>query len=118
MERARFLLKNGRREKLEALCESLKEAPIRVRRLGLLMSVAMWSCKNDEGINELLGKWLFDEWKMLERSGGAPTTAEAFIERLQEIDARSPLIRSAMEIEAEAFLQAAKVLASALTGRS
>lgn len=112
--RARFLLDAERADILKELADSLKDAPLRVRRLGLPLAVAMWS-QNGPDLVELLARWLFDGWGMF---GGyaVPQGAVAMLRQLMEVEKDSPALRSALEVEAEEILQAAKVLSAALTG--
>ncbi|NOY25477.1 MAG: hypothetical protein GXP62_06345 [Oligoflexia bacterium] len=112
--RARFLLDTTRVGKLKKLVDPLKDAPLRVRRLGLPLAVATWSREGHDRLVQLLADWLFTKWGMLE--GAVPQGAPAFLDRLMDEDESSPTLRSAMEIEAEELLQAAKLISGALTG--
>ncbi len=113
--RARFLLDARRVDGIRRLVDPLKDAPLRIRRLGLSLSVATWSREGRNELNQLLADWLFSGWGML-NSGGVPQNVVAMINRLMEIEDQASLLRSAMEIEAEHFLQTAKVISAALTG--
>ena len=114
--RARFLLDPGRAAVLRTLANPLQDAPLRVRRLGLPLAVAMWSREGRSGLVDLLANWLFDQWGML-GNYPVPQDVAAMLDELMDIAQTAPALRSALEVEAEALLQAAKILSAALTGR-
>ena len=115
--RAEFLLADTRVDVVKKFVEPLKDAPLRVRRLGLPLAVATWSREGHDGLIRLLAEWLFKEWGMVS-SGSVPQGAPSFLDRLMDEDESSPALRSAMEIEAEELLQAAKLISGALTGNT
>jgi hypothetical protein len=116
-ERARFLLDAARVDRVKRLVDPLKDAPLRLRRLGLPVAVATWSREGHDALIRILADWLFEGWGMLEQ-GTVPQGSVALLDRLVMIDEKAPLLRSAAEVEAEQLLQTAKVLAAALTGES
>ena len=63
--RATFLLESGRADVLKKLVDPLKDAPLRMRRLGLPLAVATWSREGHDLLVQILSDWLFAEWKML-----------------------------------------------------
>ncbi len=113
--RASFLLHEDRVGYVKKLVDPLKDAPLRVRRLGLPLAVATWSREGHDRLVRLLAEWLFKEWGMV-RAGSVPQGAASFLDRLMDEDESSPALRSAMEVEAEELLQAAKLISGALTG--
>ena len=115
--RARFLLHDQRIHKVERLVDTLKDAPLRVRRLGLPLAVATWSREGADDLVKLLAEWLFAGWGMVD-AAPVPQGAPSFLNRLMDEHQSSPALRSAMEMEAEEFLQAAKLISGALTGNT
>lgn len=113
--RARFLMQAPHRQDLEKLVEPLKDAPLRVRRLGLPLAVAMWSREGHDALIRLLAQWLFDQWGMLPNYS-VPQAGAPMVRMLTTVADEAPAVRSALEVEAEEFLQAAKLLSSALAG--
>jgi hypothetical protein len=113
VERARFLLKEARRQ-LKDLEDQLKDAPLRIRRQGLPLALATWSHEGHDPLVQLVAKWLFEGWGVLE-GRGAPQGTKPILDALIKLDAEAPALRSAAEREAELFLQAAKVLSSAVS---
>jgi len=110
--RAKFLLASDRARTLDNLAEPLKDAPMRVRRLGLPLAVAVWSRQGHDELVELLSNWLFSEWGALE-GHSIPQGAGPMLQELMTVEQQSPTLRSAMEIEAEELLQVAKLLSDA-----
>ncbi len=115
--RAAFLLAEERIEIVKKLVDPLKDAPLRVRRLGLPLAVATWSREGHDRLVRLLSTWLFEEWGAVE-GGSVPQGAPSFLDRLMDEEVSSPALRSAMELEAEELLQAAKLISGALTGNT
>ena len=116
VERARFLMGNAGSLRDSKTAESLKDAPLRVRRMGLPLAVATWSREGNDKLIELLAKWLFKSWGAIAATG-VPDSPVAFLNKIQDLDAIDPRNVSALEREAEELLQAAKLLSGAYTGR-
>ena len=115
LERARFSMSHSAELKFPKTAEALKDAPLRVRRLGLPLALATWSREGNDKLIELLAEWLFDCWGAL-GSRAVPKTPVAFLNKIQDLDDEDPFLVSAMESEAESFLQTAKLLSGAYKG--
>lgn len=102
---------------IEAMADRLQSAPLEVRRLGLPLAVAGWDRESKPELVRLVAEWLFGDWGMLP-GRPVPQTAVALLGSLFEMDKANRGVMSVAEHEAEAVLQAAKVLAGAATTRT
>jgi hypothetical protein len=85
LERARFSMSHSAELKFPKTAEALKDAPLRVRRLGLPLALATWSREGNDKLIELLAEWLFDCWGAL-GSRAVPKTPVAFLNKIQDLD--------------------------------
>ena len=115
-ERAKFLMEHEEDLRKSRTADALNDAPLRLRRLGLPLAVATWSREGRRELISLLAEWLFRSWGALGVQA-VPETAAALLQKVQDLRETQPMV-SAMELEAERFLQAAKLLSGAYTGKS